>query len=159
MDCHEIFPHGLVSGLELYYASTTPTLSPIPTVKYRHFSLFTTGAVLAWFSPIPEIKCRLTIDFRVMPVLNQYRFHCWHGTDIQYRTSTDGQLPAKLPFRAAPVVGRTYASTMPALCQYRSSTVNSSAILVRYQVGIKFPPLDKTTCFISYQDKFIRFFN
>ena len=33
-----------------------------------------------------------------MPVLNQYWFQCWLGTDVQYRTSTDGQLPAKLPF-------------------------------------------------------------
>ena len=48
-----------------------------------------------------------------MPVLNQYKFQCWHGTAdmVQYRASTDEQLPAKLPFGAAPVVGRVYTST------------------------------------------------
>ena len=48
-----------------------------------------------------------------MPVLNQYRFQCWYGTDVQYCASTDGQLLANLPFGASPVVGRAYASTMP----------------------------------------------
>ena len=38
----------LVSGLGLYYASTTPTLVPVPTVQYRHCSLLTTGAVLSF---------------------------------------------------------------------------------------------------------------
>ena len=32
-------------------------------------------------------------------------------TNVQFRASTDGQLLAKLPFGAAPVVGRAYAST------------------------------------------------
>ena len=50
-----------------------------------------------------------------MPILNQYRFQCWHGTDAQYRASTDGQLPAKLPFGVTSVVGRAYASTAPVL--------------------------------------------
>ena len=59
-----------------------------------------------------------------MPVLNQYIFQSWHGTDVQYRANTDGQLPSKLPFRTAPVVGRAYTITVP----------------VRYQAGCKFPP-------------------
>ena len=66
-----------------------------------------------------------------MPVLNQYRFQCWHGTDVQYRACTDGLLPAKLNFGAAPVVGRTYASTV------RTSTANPSAVLAWYQAGCK----------------------
>ena len=50
-----------------------------------------------------------------MPVLNQYSFQCWHGTAgmVLYHASTDGQLPVKFPFGAAPVVGRAYASTEP----------------------------------------------
>ena len=71
-----------------------------------------------------------------MPLLNQYGFQCWHGTDVQYRTSTDGHLPAKLPFGATPLVGRGY----PALCQCRASTANPSVVLARYQAGCKFPP-------------------
>ena len=48
-----------------------------------------------------------------MPILDQYRIQCWHGTDVQYRASTYGHLPAKLPFGAAPVVGifRCYQKT------------------------------------------------
>ena len=61
-----------------------------------------------------------------MPVLNQYRFQYWHGTDVQYRASTNGKLPAKFPFGAAPVVGRAYASTAPV-----------QQILLRYWCGTK----------------------
>ena len=50
-------------------------------------------------------------------VLNQYRFQCWHGTDLQYRASTDGQLPAKLPFGAAPVLGRRYVFKFERMAQ------------------------------------------
>ena len=45
-------------------------------------------------SPSSENKYRRTTDFGVMPVLCQYRFQCWHGTDVGYRACTDGQLPA-----------------------------------------------------------------
>ena len=58
-------------------------------------------------------KIPIASDFGVMPVLNQYIFQYWRDTDVQYRASTDGKLPAKLPFGAAPVVDRAYASTMP----------------------------------------------
>ena len=47
------------------------------------------GAVLAWYSPSPETKFRLTTDSEVMPVLNQYSFQCWHGTDVQYHASAE----------------------------------------------------------------------
>ena len=69
------------------------------------------GRGLAWYwnSTAPVLK----------PVLNQYRFQCWHVTDVQYRANTDGKLPVKLPFRAAPVVGHAYASTAPVLNKYR----------------------------------------
>ena len=70
------------------------------------------GAVLAWYSPSPETRCRLTIDFGVMLVQIQYRFPYWHGTDVQYRAIANGQLPAKLPVGAAQVVGRAYASNL-----------------------------------------------
>ena len=61
-----------------------------------------------------------------MPVLNQYRFQYWYGTDVQYRASADGQLPVKLPFKAAPVIGGAYAKTTPVL-----------QILLRYWRGTK----------------------
>ena len=48
------------------------------------------------------------------------------GTDVQYRASTDEQLPAKLPFGDAPVAARAYASTTPVL-----------QILLRYWRGTK----------------------
>ena len=75
------------------------------------------SAVLTQQSLSPQTKCRLTTEFRVMPILNQYRLQCWHVIDVQYRASTDGQLPTTLPFGAAPVVGRAYASTAPVLRQ------------------------------------------
>ena len=64
-----------------------------------------------------------------MPVLNQYRFQYWHGTDVQYRASNNGQFPTKLPFGATSVVVISYTSCMPALYQYRASTANPSAVL------------------------------
>ena len=84
---------------------------PVLDSWYRAESWRGTGI----YSPSPETKCRLTTDLGVMPVQIQYRFQCWHGTDVQYRDSIDGQLPAKLPFGAAPMVGRAYASTAPVL--------------------------------------------
>ena len=86
------------------------------------------GAVLAQYSPSPEIKCRLITDFRVIPVLNQYRFQCWHGTDFQYRASTNGQLAAKLPIGAAPVVGRAYVRTMSVSRQYCKSFCGTGTV-------------------------------
>ena len=77
------------------------------------------GMLAQYNSPSPETKCRLTTDFEVMPVLNQYRFQCWHGTDVQYRISNDGQLPAKLP----------------CLCQHYASTAPVLQILLRYWRG------------------------
>ena len=59
---------------------------------------------------------------------------------VQYRARTDGQLPAKLPFRAVPVVGLAYASTMPLPRQYCKSFCGTGAVLPRYQAGCKFPP-------------------
>ena len=89
------------------------------------------GAVLAQYSPSPETKSRLTTDFGVMPALNQYRSQCWHSTDVQYHASTDVQLPAKLPFGAAPVVGRAYASTMPVPRQYCKFFCGTDAVSSR----------------------------
>ena len=89
------------------------------------------GAVLAQYVPSPKTKCRLTTDFGVMPVLNQYIFQCQHGTDVQYYASTDGQIPAKLPFGAAPVIDRAQASTMPVPHQYRKSFSGTGAVLAQ----------------------------
>ena len=103
------------------HASIYKRQSTAPVVNKEQFLYWTVGtgprvgAILAQYSPSPETKCRLTTDFGAMSVLNQYRFQCWHGAEVQYRASTNGQLPEKLPFVAAPVVGRAYASTMPVL--------------------------------------------
>ena len=60
-----------------------------------------------------------TTDFGVMPVLNQYRCQCWHGTDV--------------PFRS-------HVGSRPCLCQHYASTRNPSAVLARYQASFEFPP-------------------
>ena len=108
--------------------STTPVVNKEQCLYWTVGTGPRVGAVLAQYSPSPETKCRLTIDFGVIPVLNKYRFQCWHGTDVQYHASIDGQLPAKLPFRTAPVVGHAYASTMPVPRQYCKSFCGTGAV-------------------------------
>ena len=108
------------------YASTTPVVNKEQCLCWRIGTWPRVGAVLASSSPSPETKCRLSTDFGVMPVLNQYRFQCWHGNDVQYQASTDGKLQAKLRFGAAPVIDQYYASTVPVL-----------KILLRYWRGTK----------------------
>ena len=68
-----------------------------------------------------------------MPVLNQYIFQCWHGTVVQYRASTDGKLPAELPFGAALVEGRAYASTAPVPWQYCKSFRGTGVVEVQVE--------------------------
>ena len=92
-----------------YRASCKQGAMPVLESWYRAEGWRGTGII----SPSSESNYRLTIDFGVMPVLNQYRSQCWVGTDVLYRASTDGQFPAKLTLGAAPVVGRAYAGTMP----------------------------------------------
>ena len=70
-----------------------------------------------------------------MPVLNQYRFQCWHGTDVQYRASTGRQLLAKLSFGNAPVLGRAYASIMPVPRQYFKSFHGTKPV-VNFHLGM-----------------------
>ena len=72
-----------------------------------------------------------------MPVLNLYRFQCWHSTDVQYRASNNGLFPTKLPFGATSVVVCSYTSSIPALYQYHASTANPSVVLARFQDGCK----------------------
>ena len=81
-----------------------------------------------------------------MPVCLLARY--WHSTDVvtfrsraggrpclfQHHASTDGKLLAKLPFAAAPVVGRGYASTIPVPRQYLWKT---SSVTFRSRAGGK----------------------
>ena len=97
---------------------------PVLNSWYRAEGWRITGIV----QPSPETKFWLSTDFGVMHVLNQYIFQCEHGTDVQYRASTDEQLPAKLSFGAAPVVGRAYASTMPVPRQDCKSFCGTGAV-------------------------------
>ena len=86
------------------------------------------GVVLAQHSPSPQTQCQITTEFIALPVLNQYGFQCWRGTVVQYRTSTDAQLSAKLPFGAALVVDRAYARNMPVTRQcYKNFYVTGAA--------------------------------
>ena len=96
------------------------------------------GAILAQYSPSPETKCRLITDFGVMPVLNQYRFQCWHGTDVQFRIRINGQLPANLPFIAVTMVSHTYTSTMPIPSQYYKSFCGTGASPNRLEISTWF---------------------
>ena len=96
------------------------------------------GLALYWHSIQPQ--CRPTTDFGVMLVLNQYVFQYWHGTDVQYRTSTT-PVPRQYRWTASSqVIFRSRAGGKPCLSQYRASTANMSAVLARYQVGCKFLP-------------------
>ena len=114
------------------FCGTAPVVNKEQSVYWTVGTKPRVGAVLAWYSPSPETKLWQTTDFWVMPVLNQYRFQCWHGTGVQHRASTDGQLSAMLPLRAVPVVGRAYASTMALPRQYYKSFCGTDTVLARY---------------------------
>ena len=111
------------------------------------------GAILAKYCPSPETKSRLTTDFGVMPVLNQYRFQFWNDTDVQYRASTDGQLLAKLHFGAVPLVGRAYANIMPVLQilqrYWRGALPVVNSELGRSTAGTQVDPLNKKYYYLA----------
>ena len=60
-----------------YHASCKQGAMPVLESWYRADGWCSTGTVQpqSW-------------DFGVMPVLNEYRLKCWHGTDFQYRASS-----------------------------------------------------------------------